>query len=69
VRKGELVDAAKLAGLKLHPYTFRRDDLPVYAADFEELLQFFFADVGVDGLFCDQPDVAVKVRDRTMLAP
>jgi glycerophosphoryl diester phosphodiesterase len=43
--------------------------LPVYAADFEELLQFFFTDVGVDGLFCDQPDIAVKVRDRTMLAP
>jgi glycerophosphoryl diester phosphodiesterase len=69
VRKGELVDSARRAGLKLHPYTFRRDDLPVYATDFEELLQFFFVDVGVDGLFCDQPDVAVKVRDRATLAP
>ena len=48
----------------LHPYTFRRDDLPAYATDFEELLHAFFSDIEVDGLFCDQPDIAVRVRDR-----
>jgi len=64
LRKSALADAAKRAGLMLHPYTFRRDDLPAYATDLEELLRAFFTDVGVDGLFCDQPDIAVRVRDR-----
>jgi glycerophosphoryl diester phosphodiesterase len=64
LRKSPLVDAAKRAGLKLHPYTFRRDDLPASAAGLEDLLRVFFVDIGVDGLFCDQPDVAVRVRDR-----
>jgi glycerophosphoryl diester phosphodiesterase len=64
LHKSPLVDAAKRAGLKLHPYTFRRDDLPAFATEFEGLLRTFFADIGVDGLFCDQPDIAVRVRDR-----
>ena len=64
LHKSPLVDAAKRAGLKLHPYTFRRDDLPAFATEFEGLLRTFFTDIGVDGLFCDQPDIAVRVRDR-----
>jgi len=64
LRKSALAEAAKRAGLMLHPYTFRRDDLPPYATDFEQLLRAFFDDIEVDGLFCDQPDVAVRVRDR-----
>ena len=64
LRRSALADAAKRAGLMLHPYTFRRDDLPPYAEDFEELLQAFFSDIEIDGLFCDQPDIAVRVRDR-----
>jgi glycerophosphoryl diester phosphodiesterase len=64
LRRSALAEAAKRTGLKLHPYTFRRDDLPPYAADFEELLRAFFSDIEVDGLFCDQPDIAVRVRDR-----
>jgi len=63
LRKSALAVEAKRAGLKLHPYTFRRDDLPSYATDFEELLRAFFSDIEVDGLFCDQPDIAVRVRD------
>jgi glycerophosphoryl diester phosphodiesterase len=64
LRKSALAEAGKHAGLMLHPYTFRRDDLPAYATSLEELLHAFFRDVEVDGLFCDQPDVAVQVRDR-----
>ncbi|HUO66965.1 MAG TPA: hypothetical protein VMV37_05480, partial [Gammaproteobacteria bacterium] len=66
LRKSALAEAAKRAGLMLHPYTFRRDDLPPYATDFEQLLRAFFDDIEVDGLFCDQPDVAVRVRDRAV---
>lgn len=51
------------AGLRLHPYTFRREDLPKYAQSLEEWLEFFIVGAQVDGLFCDHPDVAVRVRD------
>ena len=66
LRRSALAEAAQRARLMLHPYTFRRDDLPSFATDFEELLHAFFRDVGVDGLFCDQPDIAVRVRDRAV---
>lgn len=51
------------AGLNLHPYTFRKDDLPPYARSFEHWLEFFFVEARVDGVFCDHPDLAVRVRD------
>ena len=35
-RPGAVVAAARRAGLLLHPYTFRRDDLPSYVPDLEE---------------------------------
>jgi glycerophosphoryl diester phosphodiesterase len=54
-------EAAKL-GLGLHTYTLRRERLPPGARDFESLLAFFLS--VTDGVFCDQPDVAVAVRDR-----
>lgn len=68
LRRSALAEAAKRAGLLLHPYTFRRDDAPPYAPDFEALLRAFFNDIEVDGLFCDQPDIAVRVRDRAARA-
>jgi glycerophosphoryl diester phosphodiesterase len=54
---------AKSAGLLLHPYTFRREQLPPYANNLEELLQYFLSELRVDGVFCDHPDVAIRVRD------
>ncbi len=62
-RPGAVVAAARRAGLLLHPYTFRRDDLPSYAPDLESLLTLFFENVGVDGVFCDHPDIAVHIRN------
>lgn len=53
----------KTAGLELHPYTFRRDNLPDYVSDLDTLLGIHFRDVGVDGVFCDHPDIAVRVRN------
>ena len=58
-----LARLARDAGLRLHAYTFRRDDLPAYARTLDELLEFFALVVRVDGVFCDHPDVAVRVRD------
>lgn len=64
-----LTPLARLAhdcGLELHPYTFRRDELPAYGQTLEDFLTFFFVEARVDGVFCDQPDIAVRVRDRVL---
>jgi glycerophosphoryl diester phosphodiesterase len=63
VRPSRLAADARAAGLLLHPYTFRADRLPDYAGGLEDLLAFFLRDVRVDGVFCDHPDVAVRVRN------
>jgi len=49
-------------GLKMHPYTFRKDEgrIPDYAKDFDDLLDIFYNQVGVEGVFTDFPDLAVK---------
>ena len=58
-----LADRAHEAGLLVHPYTFRADDLPAGFTAFSELVRFFAADIGIDGLFTDFPD-----RVRAILA-
>jgi glycerophosphoryl diester phosphodiesterase len=63
-RPSTVFTAARSLGLLIHPYTFRADDLPTGAASLEHLLAFFFHELQVDGLFCDFPDRAVRVRDR-----
>jgi glycerophosphoryl diester phosphodiesterase len=72
-----LVRDAHRAGLLVHPWTFRRENTflpedfrqgnpasPVYlqaTGDFPAELRLFYK-LGVDGLFTDNPDVAVAVR-------
>jgi glycerophosphoryl diester phosphodiesterase len=51
-----LVEQAQSRGLKVHPYTFRRDELPAAIDSFEELLDIFLLRAGIDGLFTDFPD-------------
>ena len=58
-----LTTRAHELGLQLHPYTFRREELPRYAATLEQLLEIFLVQARVDGVFCDFPDVAARVRD------
>jgi glycerophosphoryl diester phosphodiesterase len=53
----DLVDRAHGLGLVVHPYTFRRDELPGFADDYQHLLRIFLKDVDVDGLFTDFPDL------------
>lgn len=67
-----LVDDAHAAGLFVHPYTFRAentflpadyrcgDALPDFGRGVDEQVTFLRA--GIDGLFADQPDVAVLAR-------
>ncbi|HUE90964.1 glycerophosphodiester phosphodiesterase [Pseudomonas sp.] len=67
-----LVRDAHAAGLKVHPYTFRAEnnflptelrngDDPQARGNLEAELQRFL-DTGIDGLFIDQPDIAVRLR-------
>ena len=55
---------AHAAGLEVHPYTFRADALPPGIASFDVLLKTFLVDLGIDGLFTDQPDLAVAYLQR-----
>ncbi len=59
-----VTDLARFAsdnGLLVHPYTFRADDVPPGFATFDDLVQFFVRDVGVDGLFTDFPDKVLSL--------
>lgn len=60
----KLVAMAHERGLKVHPYTFRADDVGEGFETLEEELELFFAEYGVDGVFTDFPD-----RVRSWLAP
>lgn len=57
----DLVKRAHTAGLVVHPYTVRRDMLPGKYANTQEELGTLFFRYGVDGLFTDCPDDAVKI--------
>jgi glycerophosphoryl diester phosphodiesterase len=53
-----VIDAHKL-GLKVHPYTFRADDLNEFST-FDEMMQTLLVDANVDGAFSDFPDLVVN---------
>ena len=59
-----LVQRAHDAGMAVHPYTFRADDIPKGFDDFEESLAFFIDQLALDGLFTDFPDRVVKFLRR-----
>jgi glycerophosphoryl diester phosphodiesterase len=54
-----LVRAAQARGLVVYPYTARADDLPAFAATFEDLLGKILFEAGADGVFTDHPGRAV----------
>lgn len=51
-----LTERAHRAGLMVHPYTFRADDLAPGFRNFEEMVRYFCSELGIDGLFTDFPD-------------
>ncbi len=70
-----LVADAHAAGLKVHPYTFRAEnnflptdlrsgDDPQARGQIEAEIRAFL-DTGIDGLFIDQPDIALRVRQQS----
>jgi glycerophosphoryl diester phosphodiesterase len=67
-----LVAAAHAAGLQVHPWTFRAENVflpaelrrgttPERAGDLQAELNAYLA-AGIDGFFTDQPDVGVRAR-------
>lgn len=69
-----LVSDAHAARLKVHPYTFRAENTflpaelrngsdPTARGDIDAELRTFLA-TGIDGLFIDQPDIAVRLREQ-----
>ncbi len=54
-----LVRDAHAAGLAVHPYTLRADDLPAFSTTPSDLLNALFEKAEVDGLFSDHPDLCV----------
>lgn len=68
----DFVAHAHAAGLKVHPYTFRAEnsflpnnlrdgDMPEARGNIEAEIEAYL-EAGIDGLFIDQPDIAVSVR-------
>jgi glycerophosphoryl diester phosphodiesterase len=62
IRTTRLVEYAHDAGLKVHPYTFRRErnQMPSFAKNYDDFLRIFFEEVGVDGVFTDFPDLTTQ---------
>ena len=61
VTNPNLVKDAHKHNLVVHPYTFRKDEIPKYVTSVDELMRKFYFEVGVDGLFTDFPDHAVEI--------
>ncbi|MCX2779450.1 glycerophosphodiester phosphodiesterase [Microbulbifer thermotolerans] len=61
-----LAQRARQQNLVIHPYTFRADvqQLPGKFSRFDNLLQLFIRRQGVDGVFTDHPDKAIRVIDK-----
>ena len=55
-RSTGLAERAHSAGLLVHPYTFRLDELAPGFATFEEMVRYFCTNLAVDGVFTDFPD-------------
>jgi hypothetical protein len=65
-----LVSDAHAAGLQVHPYTFRKEDVFLaadYKGDLEQELEQFIR-LGVDAFFTDFPGIGDKVRDEVTAA-
>ena len=54
-----LVSAAHEAGLVVHPYTFRADQLAPGFESLQEMIRWFVDNLKIDGVFTDFPDMAL----------
>lgn len=59
-----MVKLAHEAGLVVHPYTFRADELGQGFDSLAEMVAWFAETLGVDGVFTDFPDLALQALGR-----
>ena len=62
--KPEISDMVALAhtyDLVVHPYTLRKDAMPEWTKNYKQLLEWFYFQADVDGVFTDFPDIAVEL--------
>ncbi len=57
------VKQAHQAGLLVHPWTFRDDDVGAGFSNISEELEAYIG-LGIDGVFSDFPDTAIRIRDK-----
>jgi glycerophosphoryl diester phosphodiesterase len=55
-RSSGLAERAHEAGLQVHPYTFRADDVASGFGSFDQMVRYFCVELRIDGLFTDFPD-------------
>lgn len=60
-RDPAIVARAHAAGLKVHPYTVRRDQKPPKYPTTQDEIRGILYNAGADGLFCDFPDDGIAV--------
>lgn len=65
VEANSLVKEAHDVALQVHAWTFRTDQLPPWSATSDELLNLLFHEARIDGIFADQPDVAISYLKKT----
>lgn len=56
----DLVSNAHKYKLLVHPYTIRKDSLPKYARNINELFEAILFEAGADGVFTDFPDLGLE---------
>lgn len=63
-RPNSIVADAHAAGLLVHPYTIRKDQLPDWADDVDQVYDVVLRQARVDGIFTDYPALGVGFLDR-----
>lgn len=58
-----VADIAK-TNLELHPYTVRKDALPQFFSNVDEMFEALFNKAGATGVFTDFPDLGIKFLDK-----
>ena len=64
VKSNGFVEAAHAVGLVVHPYTVRKDALPEWCNDVDDLHRLLIDELRVDGFFTDFPDLARAAVDQ-----
>lgn len=64
IRSSGLVESAHALGLRVHPYTIRREMPPKWSSSIEETHRMLLETLRVDGFFTDFPDVGRQAVDQ-----